>query len=88
MPSLEELRKGRTPEVCKYHDRCGAPLCPLDPSIREFGFIQDDEVCINEEFQNLKFVKMARIIHNKRTVVEGYFTMEDLKKMYDGLKDK
>ena len=86
MAKLSEIRNGRTPKECKYYDKCAAPLCPLDELIDNYEWTQEDEVCINSEFQNLKFIKTQRTIHNKRTVVEGSFTRAQLKNEYSPKK--
>jgi hypothetical protein len=82
MVNIKELRKGRTPEDCMYYDRCAAPICPLDELYKQYEWIQEEEVCINPEFQKLIFIKQQRIIHNKRTYVEGTFTVEQLREQY------
>lgn len=86
MATLSEIKKGRTPESCAYFEKCGAPLCPLDELIDNYQWTQEDEVCINNEFQKLKFIKQQRIIHNKRTFVDGSFNRAQLKNMYSHKK--
>ncbi len=54
-------------EKCNRFNECSAPLCPLDPDIKDRLWFHDEEVCKSREHNKHRWIKKQRSIVRRQT---------------------
>lgn len=68
---------------CPNSERCGAPICPMEPQDHpHMVWYPDEEICRLQKFGRLTYVRNMRLIKKKAKNIDLYFSFKMLNYRY------